>query len=418
MYFIRTSCRCCGFAEVLTPPGIKAASSDEKLVKVFSLGLQPPANDFKKEDQEREGYAPLEVLFCPRCTLAQLSIVVRPDILYRTYAYTTSRSDTMLRHFDSLWDYIQTECHPVSLMEIGSNDGFFLQYAKAHGAEMVCGVDPSENLSQEARDGGVQTICGLFDKETAAMAHACVPSVDCIVARHVVGHVDDLRAFVKSLDLVANKNTLILIEVPWAKRLLERGEFDTVYFEHLSYITIKSMAALLENSPFRLHRIHEFSVHGGALGIMIRRRDHESAPHESVQTMMAQEDITADSWKEMAECSERSVEHLLSIVRSAVAKGKTVCGYGASAKCTVWMNACGFTRKEIKFVTDTTPFKQWCNVPGTDIPVVDPGALLREQPDYAIVFAWNYFVEIFGKERLYRENGGLLINPHQELSTQ
>lgn len=416
MWRLHNHCRACGFGKTSSPPGIKAAPSDEKLVKVFSLSLQPLPNDFKKEDEEHEGHAPLEVLFCPRCTLAQLSVVVRPDIMYKNYAYITSRSATMRRHFDSLLEYIRSECEPVSLVEVGSNDGYFLEYAKKNGAEFVCGIDASENLSQVARENGIQTIFGILDKDTAQMAHACVPVVDCIVARHVFGHVDDLKSFVNAMDSMSNKNTLILIEVPWAKRLLERCEFDTIYFEHLSYITIKSMAALLESTPFRLHRIHEFPVHGGALGIMIRRRDHESVPHPTVKAMMSQENITVETWKEMAERSKRSIRNLISKVADEVSNGNTICGYGASAKFTVWMNACGFTKKEIKFVTDTTLHKQGCTVPGTDIPVVDAGALLRELPDFTILGAWNFAEEIISQEHLYREKGGQFIVPHAEFS--
>ncbi len=380
---------------------------------VFSLGLQPLANDFCRDGEDRCGYVPLEVLFCPNCTLGQLSAVVRPDILYKKYSYATSRSATMRRHFESLLSYIRSECEPVSLVEVGSNDGYFLGFAKQNGSEIVCGVDPSENRSQEARDAGVQTITGLFCEKTAEMARGCVPMADCIVARHVFGHVDDMRGFIKALDVVANKNTLILIEVPWARRLLERCEFDTVYHEHLSYITIKSMAALLENTPFRLHKIHEFPVHGGALGIMIRRRDHDSSPDPIVQSMISMEVVGKTEWDLMSECAARVVDGLVSRVRNAIASGKTVAGYGASAKMTVLMNACGFTRKEIQFVTDTTPQKQLCCIPGTDIPVAEPSMLLSESPDFCILGAWNYISEILEKESLYRKNGGVFINPHE-----
>lgn len=413
MWIYKTYCRFCRYGEVISPPGIKAASTGEKLIPVFDLGLQPPANDFCKEDEERAGYAPLQVMYCPRCSNAQLSLVVNPLELYRDYPYTTSRSETMHRHFDSLWSYIRSECEPVSVIEIGSNNGDLLKYAKSHGTESVCGIDPAENLAVEARSNCVQTICGLFCEETAKLASLCVPNPDCIIARHVFGHVDDLHGFIKALDIIANKKTLILIEVPWAKRLLEHCEFDTIYFEHLSYITIRAMAALLENTPFRLHRIHEFPVHGGALGIMLRRRDHASQAHESVFTMLETENITEAAWKEMAGCSQRAIRNMKEIVSDALAAGKTVAGYGASAKATVWINACGFTRKEIKFVTDTTPYKQGCTIPGTDIPVVDPGALLRELPDYAIMWCWNFASECLSKEHLYRERGGQFIIPHE-----
>jgi len=413
MFTLHSHCRCCGYAEPKGPPGIKAPPSDEKLIRVLDLGFQPVPNNFVRENEEHEGFAKLQVDFCPRCTLAQLSLTVRPDLLYKQYAYTTSRSETMKCHFDSLWSYIRSECNPFSVVEIGSNDGFFLEYAKSRGADTVCGIDPSENLSAIARDAGIQTMCGLFDAETANIARGCIPNPDVIIARHVFGHVDDMKGFVKALDILANKDTLIVIEVPWAKRLLERCEFDTVYFEHLSYITIKSMEALLESTPFRLHRIHEFPVHGGALAIMIRRRDHESQPTASINEMLIQENVTESAWKAMGECARKRIIALKGFVWGAVAQGKTVCGYGASAKATVWLNALGFTRREIKFVTDTTPQKQWCTIPGRDIPVVDPGALIREQPDYCIVFAWNFFDECVSKEHLYREKGGQLLNPHE-----
>jgi len=409
----RKGCRCCGFGAPKTPPGIKAPANADKLIPVFSLGLQPLSNAFAKDDELQSAHYPLEVLFCPKCTLAQLSIVVPPEILYTNYTYTTSRSATMQRHFESLLSFIRSEQEPKSVIEIGSNDGYFLEYLKSQGAEHVCGIDPSENLSEIARKNLIQTICGVFDKETAHLAADCVPVPDVIVARHVFGHVDDLKDFVKTLDSISGNHTLILIEVPWAKRLLERCEFDTIYFEHLSYFTIKSIASLLDGTPFRIHKIHEFPVHGGALGIMLRRRDYESTPHASVQNMISQEGISKMDWELMGECSSRVVEKLVSLVRTAKAAGKTVAGYGASAKMTVLMNACKFTRKEIAFVTDTTPMKQGCCIPGTDISVVDPGMLLRELPDYTILGAWNFSTEILEKESLYRTKGGVFVNPHE-----
>lgn len=417
MYKLHSVCRCCGYGTPKAPPGIKSPPDADKLIPVFSLGFQPLSNAFAREDELQSAHYPLKVLFCPRCTLGQLSIVVPPGILYKKYAYTTSRSVTMLRHFESLLSYMRSEQEPDSVIEIGSNDGYFLEYLKKNGAGSVCGIDPSENLSEVARSNMIQTICGVFDKNTARMAADCVPAPDAIIARHVFGHVSDLRDFIKSLDLIAGNGTLIIIEVPWAKRLLERCEFDTVYFEHLSYFTIKSIVALLDGTPFRLHKIHEFPVHGGALGIMIRRRDHESTPNESVQNMLSQENINNSDWEIMSECSARAVDRLVSVVRNAISEGKTVAGYGASAKMTVLLNACKFTRREINFVTDTTPQKQLCCIPGTDIPVVDPGAILRELPDFTILGAWNFATEIFEKESLYREKGGQFINPHEQSTT-
>lgn len=388
------------------------ACEHDALSKVFSLGIQPLANDFCKEGEEQGGYAPLEVLFCPRCTLAQLSVVVRPDILYRKYAYVTSRSDTMLRHFSSLWSFLETEVDPKSIVEIGSNDGYFLEYARTRGAESVCGIDASENLAEEARKCGIQTLYGIFDKYTAQTARGCVPVPDVVLARHVFCHVDDWRDFIRSLDILCNQSTVVLIEVPWAKRLLERCEFDTIYHEHTSYLTLRAMVALLENTPFRLHRVHEFPIHGGALGIMLRRRDHPSQSHDSALRMLEVENITEKDWEKFSDGTSESISNIMLAIGEAVGGGKTVAAYGASAKATVWMNACKFSRNQIRFVTDTTLQKQHCMIPGTDIPVVDPGAIIREKPDYMLLTSWNYAQEIMSKEHVYRENGGQFIIPH------
>ena len=403
-------CRACGYGQPETPPGIKSSSFD-RLIPVFSLGVQPLANDFCEAGAEHSGYAPLEVLFCPRCTLGQLSVTVRPDILYKSYSYVTSRSDMMKNHFKSLWSYIQEDCRPESVLEIGSNDGHFLTFCKEY-ADSVCGVDPSENLSQVARESGVQTICGIFCKDTAELARACVPKCDLIVARHVFGHVDDWRGFVKALDVVSNRDTVIVIEVPWARRLLEHAEFDTVYHEHLNYVTLKSVQALLEESRFKLHRVHEFPVHGGAIAITLRRKDCDVMPDSSVRNFMMSERIDETSWRNFAARSTNTISDLTKKVKKLVKDGKSVAAYGASAKATVWMNACGFTNKEVKFVTDTTPMKQWKCIPGTNIPVVDPGAILREQPDYMLLTAWNFAEEIIAKEADYRKKGGQFIIPH------
>ena len=140
--------------------GIKSGAGSDRLIEVLDLGIQPLANDFQDESGNFAGFAPLKVLFCPRCSLAQLSVVVRPDILYSNYSYTTSTSATMLRHFVSLWKDIQTDGINERILEIGSNTGKFLKFVGERGARQVLGIDPAENLCEIAtRDNLVPTIC-------------------------------------------------------------------------------------------------------------------------------------------------------------------------------------------------------------------------------------------------------------------
>jgi novobiocin biosynthesis protein NovU/D-mycarose 3-C-methyltransferase len=416
MYKLHTHCRSCDYAHHDLPSGIKASASDEKLIPVFDLGRQPLANAFAGPNDVHSPFYPLEVLLCPRCNLAQLSVVVPTATLYSNYAYTTSNSDTMRQHFGELWAEVGKECTPESVVEIGSNDGLFLAYAREHGADAVCGIDPGENLVELARGRGIHTFCGVFDEGTAGMARACVPPVDVVIARHVFNHVDDWRAFVKALDILCHRDSLVVIEVPYILDLLTRVEFDTVYHEHLSYLNVKAMEYLLGGTPFVIHRIVKFPVHGGSIAIMIRRRDSDKPRCPSVRHFReAESTLNADAWKVFSVNAYTHIQNLGTQVIDLLANSKTVAGYGASAKSTVWLNAMGFTRKEVKFICDSTPGKWHKESPGTGIPITDEGALLREMPDYAILFSWNYEEEILTKNKLWREKGGKFIVPIPEL---
>lgn len=418
MFKPHTSCRACGFAAPSGPPGIKSAPSSEKLIPVFDLGLQPLANDFSDAFEEHAGFYPLKVLMCPRCKLAQLSATVNPRVLYSKYNYVTSNSSTMQEHFKSLWYCIkarQPKCD--SVLEIGSNDGTLLDYLKSNGAESVLGIDPAQNLCDIARDRGITSLCGLFDHDSATLASATMPVVDVVIARHVFCHVDDWNSFIKNLDIICNKHTLVVIEVPYVMDLLRLVQFDTIYHEHLSYLNIEAIDALLRGTMFKLDHIQHFPIHGGAIAMYLRRTDYAVAADASVEWYLSEEKrhLNAEAWNLFSVSVGKSMAGLTEKVHELVAAGKTVCGFGASAKSTVWINACGFTRNQLRFITDTTPQKHYKFSPGTDIPIVDPGALIREMPDYAILFAWNFRTEVIARNEQFLRAGGRFIIPVPKL---
>lgn len=371
------------------------------------------ANDFVEKGGTHKGFAPLKVLFCPRCTLAQLSVVVDPQILYRDYLYVTSPSRTMQEHFAHLRKVIGEEQSATSVLEIGSNDGALLRFMKANGSLRVLGIDPAKNLANLAAKEHIPTVNAVWDRDAAEDAASYFEAgVDIILARHVFCHVDNWKDFLHNLAVPSKKDTLVCIEVPYVKDLLEKGEFDTIYHEHTSYLSIQAFRAALNGSPWKLHRVARFEIHGGAILLMLRRTDYEQAPHASAQEYLDSEEITLEKWRAFSIGAENKIAEVGALVSSLATNGKKVVGYGASAKSTVWINACRFTRREISFITDTTPLKLYRNSPGNDIPIVDEGALTRELPDYAICFAWNFFPEIYEKEKLFREKGGKWIVPH------
>lgn len=387
------------------------ACRGDKLVPVMDLGIQPLSNDFCRDGQERQGYAPLTVLFCHACGLAQLSVIVRPDILYSNYLYTTSDSKTMQEHFSALVRDLIEEQPAGSLVEIGSNNGALLEYFSHHGFGNFVGIEPAKNLADDANKLGIPTLNYFFDSNVAAQAKGMCGKVDFVLARHCFCHCPNWHKFVEALEVLADKETVIGVEVPYLPEQIIAVSFDQIYFEHASYLSIKAMNALLRDSKLHVHRVIKYPIHGGSILILIRRNDSMNQPHPSAASYLAQEDITADTWREFSAEAHSQIHKLKLLVRSIRDSGKTVCGYGASAKSTVWISSCGFTKKDICFITDTTKNKWYTVSPGTNIPVTDPGALLRELPDYAIIFAWNYKDEILAKETLYRSKGGRFIVP-------
>lgn len=388
---------------------------------MFDLGLAPLANNFHGRDEQCAGYCPVSVLFCEQCTLAQLSVVVDPKILYANYAYETSKSETMRLHFRSLWDAIKEQSKAESVIEIGSNDGDFLAFARDNGADFVAGIDPAENLANVALQRGIQTVIGILDDYTANCASRVIPQADVIVARHVFAHVDDWKKFIRNLDTLANVDTLVAIEVPYVVDTLARVELDQIYHEHLSYVSIKAMAALLNGTPFHIHKVIHFPIHGGAIVVMLRRNDNPIYPDASVGAFLADENITAQTWQDFKDHANAAI-HFLTLkvdellgTQASRATGVTIAGYGASAKSTVWISACGLTSKEISFICDCTPGKQGKFSPGTDIPIVPESELMNQMPDYAILFSHNFEKEIVANNRSYLDAGGHFIVPGMRL---
>lgn len=399
MYTLHTHCRACGYAKS-GAQGIKA-SNDERLIEVFDLGVQPLANDFCHSSDERAGCAPLKVLFCPRCSLAQLSVVVRPDILYTKYSYVTSPSQMMHAHFEALLSDIASETDGKAVMEIGSNDGKLLGFLQNNGYS-VLGVDPADNLCDVARHMGVPTHTGFFGEVLSRR----LPLSDIIIARHVFCHVDDWSDFMRAIEKCSHPDTLICIETPYVGDLLKKCEFDTIYHEHLSYLSLKAVDFLLKDSCLRIHKVIRYPIHGGAIMLMLRRKDSEVTSGKGEM-----DNFTTEDWADFRMEAEDQIGRLKATVKTLLAQGKRIAGLGASAKSTVWVNACGFTRKEISFIADNTPQKQWTVSPGTDIPISDEGDILRDLPDYVIMWAWNYRDEILEKFSPAREQGVKFIVP-------
>jgi SAM-dependent methyltransferase len=403
----RTQCRTCG---------------SKNLRLILDLGSTALANDFldPAEVANYKTSLPLRLVLCQDCSLVQLADTVDPKVLYSRYAYITSTSRTMDAHLNDqsahLLSVARFGARP-KVLEIASNTGVFLKKFKERGCD-VLGVEPAENICEVAVKSGIPTRSEFFNAANAKKIKSEWGAADLILGRHVFAHIDDLRDLLVGLEAVSHPQTLIAFEVPYLVDFFERTEYDTIYHEHLSYIPVRALEALVKDSPFALSRIDHYPIHGGSILFHLRQRSSKTAVHESVAKALEVERRMKlgepGAWRRFTEKVEHVRTELPALIRRLKSQGKRVIGYGASAKGNTLLNTCGLGTKELDYIIDNTPFKQNKVAPGSWLPIRSPEILLQEQPDFALLLAWNFAPEIVERETEYQKRGGRFIVPIPE----
>ncbi|MFI6230587.1 methyltransferase domain-containing protein [Micromonospora echinospora] len=383
---------------------------------VISFGAVPLANAYLDEPGPEDAY-PLELVSCRECRLLSLTVVVDPKVLYRTYSYVTSESETMTRHMREVARLCGERVGSGGLVvELGSNTGNQLQFFQAAG-HPVLGVDPARNLAEIAAQRGVPTLAEYFGAEIAGRIAAEHGRASLILGRHVFAHIDDLTDVLAGVRALLTDDGLFAIEVPYAVDLLDQVAFDTVYHEHLSYFLISTLDRLFARHGLRTVDVRRLAVHGGSVLVTAARADSRWETGERVGELIAYEKEqglhTDARYEQFAARVRTTCKELTDLVRKEVANGRRVAGYGASAKGTTLLNICRLTRAEVQFCTDTTPQKQGRFTPGTHIPILAPTDV-AEQPDLYLMLAWNYAEEILRREAAYLDAGGGFIIPVPE----
>jgi novobiocin biosynthesis protein NovU/D-mycarose 3-C-methyltransferase len=403
----RTQCRTCG---------------SKNLKLILDLGKTALVNDFLKPEEvaNYKVSLPLRVVLCPDCSLVQLADTVDPKILYSHYAYVTSTSKTMDTHLNNMMTHLLSTARLGSgskVLEIASNTGVFLKKFKEQGCE-VLGIEPAGNIADVALATAIPTRKEFFNAATAKKLRAEWGAADLILGRHVFAHIDDLRDLVAGLEAVSHAETLIAFEVPYLVDFFEHTEYDTIYHEHLSYIPVRAIEALVKDSALMLSRVDHYPIHGGSILFHLRHRSSKAEPHESVAQALAKESqmrlAEPATWANFAKRVNHIRAELPALLRQLKSQGKRIIGYGASAKGNTLLNTCGISARELDYIIDNTPFKQNKVAPGSWIPVRPPEMLLRDQPDYALLLAWNFAPEIIARETEYQKRGGRFIVPIPE----
>jgi len=400
------SCRSCGAAE---------------LHPILSLGESPLADRLLTEAElnAEEPTAPLDAVFCPKCGLMQLAQSIPPEDLFcRNYPYYSSVSPSLMEHFAKSAESIIADRKlgaTDTVIEIASNDGYMLQTFRANGIP-VLGIDPASGPASVANEAGIPTRNAFFTEDLAdRLRRGEGIAADVVLANNVLAHVPDLNGFVKGIRTLMKPHGQAVIEVPYAVDLVDKLEFDTIYHQHLCYFTVTALDHLFRRNELSLNHVERTSIHGGSLRLFV---EHAPTSRDSVEAMLRTERErgvdTLAYYTAFAERTEGLRQHLMELLEDIRSRGNRIVGYGAAAKGTTLMNFCGIDERHLDYVVDLSPYKQGLYTCGNKLKIKSPEEFLQDQPDYALILAWNFANEIIEQRRDYLSAGGRFIIPIPE----
>ena len=403
----------------------KCRVCDSSNLKIYmDLGEMPLVNEFLTSPSEfsTEKKFPLAVNYCEDCSFSQLTGSVNPEVLFRNYIYRSSISDSFGKHCKSLSDELgQTLALDGDLVvDIASNDGYLLRPFKAAG-NRVLGVDPARNLAEIANASGIETIPEFWNEDVGRrLSHEYGPA-KLITAFNVFAHVPDVQGFVKGVKHLLDPKGYFVLEAPHLQTLMEKGAFDTIYHEHVSYLSVKPMSQLMDNHGLRLARTKKTSIHGGSIRMYVEHKESPDTSDGSTQQIIEEERVAGlhhfEGYSPLRNTAERIKNDLVSKLIELKSEGKTVAGFGASAKGNILLNFANVGADLMDCVFDDTLEKQNKFYPGVHIPIFSREKMNEVNPDYLVLLPWNFKKELIEKTPEFRGNGGkyIVLTPKLEI---
>ncbi len=396
----------------------------ELTLSLIDLGSAPPSNAYlsQKTLHAPEKYFPLRVLVCSECWLVQTEDYAGADELFSAdYAYFSSFSTTWLKHAEQyVTDMAQRFMlnEKSHIIEVAANDGYLLQYAKARGVPCL-GIEPTTSTAEAARSKGIEIVEEFFGVELAQRLAAQGKQADLTAANNVLAHVPDINDFVEGFAVLLKPTGVATFEFPHLLRLVSENQFDTIYHEHYSYLSLTAVKLIFERNGLQVFDVDELPTHGGSLRVYAQRKDSGvRKPSQNVVELLKREKEAGMNniafYAGFQEKANKVKNDLMVFLIEAQRAGKTVAGYGAAAKGNTLLNYAGVRPDLISYVVDRNPAKQNKFLPGCRISIMAESHLKQSRPDYVLILPWNLQAEVVEQLAYIREWGGQFVTavPH------
>lgn len=395
-------------------------------LQLIDLGASPPSNSYLSVQalSVPERWYPLRVMTCTNCWLVQTEdFADRSEFFSEDYAYFSSFSASWLDHSRR---YVEDMVHRFALssdslvVEIASNDGYLLQYVQQRGIGAL-GVEPTHSTAEAARAKGIEVVEEFFGVALAERLVGQGRSADLTAANNVLAHVPDINDFVAGFATLLKPEGVATFEFPHLLSLIDGAQFDTIYHEHYSYLSLTAVRRIFEANGLDVFDVEEVPTHGGSLRVFAQRRDTGGRTVEARVGRLLDEERargveTAAYYGRLQGQAETIAADLLSFLVSARADGKSVVAYGAAAKGNTLLNFAGVHQFLLRYVVDRNPAKQHKFMPGSRVPIVSEERLRLDRPDYVLILPWNLRGELEGQLAYIREWGGRIITAVPALS--
>ncbi len=384
---------------------------------LVDLGEMPLANDYVTEaNAAKERRFPLHVRVCPQCLLVQVDHTIPANAIFvPDYAYFSSYSDSWVDHAKRYADAMieRFKLGPDALVvEVASNDGYLLQHFRNRDVP-VLGIEPAARVADAAIKKGIPTEIVFFNSATAKRLATSGIRADLMAANNVLAHVPDIRDFVAGFAALLKPEGVATFEFPHVLNLIREVQFDTIYHEHYSYLSLASVERVLATADLRAIDVEEIETHGGSLRLYAAHVGSSHAPSHALQVLRAKEKSAAldrlEGYQGYADRVREVKAGFLAFLQKAKAAGKTVAAYGAAAKGNTFLNFCGVTRNDIVCVFDRSAAKQGKLLPGSHIPIFSPDRLSDIKPDYLVILPWNITEEIIAANADIKSWGGQFV---------